>query len=153
MKQWYAARVITGKEYEVREKVKKEYEGYEVYIPRKLITEYVKGKIQQRTEKMLPGYILIAFTDLPSTFLLQADYLEVIGKVTPSEIEHLKTQEIQEDGHIEIGRRVIINNGPFAGVKGIILSKDRFSNNAKCKLSFQGQEIEVEMRLDYINSI
>ena len=156
MKQWYAARVMTGKEYEVREKIKKTYKDYEVYIPRRLITEYVKGKIHQRTEKMLPGYLLIAFSSLPTAFLLQADYLKILGEVAPIEIERLKTQEIQEDGYMETGQKIIINNGPFAGVKGNILSilfEERCKGIAKCRLVFQGQELEVNMRLDYISTI
>ncbi len=152
MKQWYAARVITGKEYEVREKIKKVYEDYEVYIPRKLTTEYKNGKLVQKTENMLPGYLLIACSSALTAFL-KADFLKVLGEVSPREIEALKMQEIQEEGKIQEGQKVIVNNGPFAGVKGSILSTEQGSDTAKCRFVFQGRELEVDMRLDYLNSI
>lgn len=149
---WYAARVITGKEYEVREKIKKSYEDYNVYIPRRLVTEYKHGKLVQKTEKILPGYLLIG-TSRPLSAFLKADFLKVIGKVTPREIEALKMQEIQEEGKIQEGQKVIVNNGPFAGIKGVILSKEQGLDTARCRFVFQGRELEIDMRLDYLNSI
>ena len=152
MKTWYAARVLTGKEYDVRKELRKFNIDAEVYIPRRLVTEYKRGKIDQRTEKMLPGYLLIG-SESPVNAFLKADFLKILGEVTPAELKHLKDQEIDEDGNIEVGKKVIVIEGAFAGCKGKVLSKDPLDKTAKCKLTFQGMELDVQMHQEHINSI
>lgn len=156
MKTWYAARVMTGKEYDIKKEIKKINSDCDVYIPRRLVTEYKDGKLHQRTEAMLPGYLLIAppeGSQKPLNTFLREDFLEIIGRVTPEELESLKTQEIDENGIIEIGKRIIVVDGPFAGCKGKILGRDIENKSAKCKLFFQGMELDMDMREDYINTI
>ena len=152
MKRWYAARVITGKEYDIRKELRNLNIDCEVYIPRQLITEYKKGKIEQRTEKMLPGYLLIGSSS-PLNAFLKADFLKIIGEVTPEEIKRLKALEIDEDGTIQVGSKIIIVDGAFAGCKGKVLKRDIENRTARCRLVFQGMDLEMEMRQDYINTI
>jgi len=152
MIKWTAARVMTGREYEAKQKLKENNEGCDIFIPRRLITEYKNGKISQKTERVLPGYLIIG-SEKPINAYLFNDCLKIIGQVTPEEIDSLKAQEFKEYGDIEEGAKIIINDGPFAGCKGVILTQDKENNIAKCKLAFQGMTVEPNMRLDYINTI
>ena len=151
MKTWYAARVFTGKEYDIKKEFKKLNMDCDIYIPRRLVTEYKHGKIEQRTERMLPGYILIG-SEYPINAFLKADFLDIIGSVTPEEMKTLKEQEIDEDGSIVEGTKIIVNDGPFAGCKGKVMTRDIIKKSAKCRLMFQGIELEIDLRQDYLNS-
>ena len=152
MKIWYAARVMTGKEYDIRKELQKINADCEVYIPRRLVTEYKRGKIHQRTEKMLPGYLLICPSKPLNAFLYE-DFLKIIGPVTPEELKRLREQEIDETNSVEEGSKVIVNNGPFAGCKGKVLKSNAIDKTAVCRLVFQGMELEVTFKQEYINTI
>lgn len=150
MKNWLAVRVATGKEYQVRNNLKEANIDSEIYIPRRLLTDMIRGKIQQKTERLLPGYLLIG-SEKAINIAIFDDFVQVIGPVTPDEVEHLRGLEYQEIEYMEPGVKIIVTEGPFAGCKGTVMNVDE--EKVKCKLVFQGMELEIDMHPRYINSI
>ena len=153
---WVAATVITGKEYDVKKCLQETLKDVEVYIPRRLVTEYHKGKIRQRTENMLPGYVLIgSIGHLSLGSAAENHSITVIGPITEEEYDSLKAQEYNETlaGTVEEGTKIIINDGPFMGCKGTILGKSKSEKNIKCRLVFHGMEIPIEIEERLVNTI
>jgi len=149
---WYAARVVTGREYDLKKKIKVSLSECEVYIPRQLVTDVVNGKIAQRTEKLVPGYIFIG-TEKELPVQVIDGFIQIIGTVTDEEMDHLRELEYVEssDAAPLAGQKIIVNDGPLMGCKGTVVVWE--GDMAKCKLIFQGMEINAAMKKEYINSI
>lgn len=153
MKQWWILRVITGSEYDIKRQIKAVDKECEIYIPRRLVTEYINGQLKQKTERLLPGYVIVGSEKLLNLYLSQGP-LKLIGKATEEEIENLHRQEYNEAEAIEVGSKIIVTDGPFAGCRGNILSDNLDDDKTvKCRLVFQGMELEIDLRQDYLNSI
>jgi len=154
MKQWWAIRVLTGKEYRVKKIILDNYPDSEIYVPRKLITKEKDGKITQKTENLLPGYILINTIHSVNPGLLPGSlFARVIGGVSAEEIDNLKRVEYVEQESIMPGTKIIVTEGPLMGAKGMLVYHDEKCNKSKCKLGFKDLEFTIDIRPDYINSI
>ena len=148
--EWIACRVTTGKEYEIRAKLKKIDEKAEIYIPRRHYIEMVKNKVQDKSERMLPGYLLIG-TETGLNPLLIKTFLKYIGKVTQEEIEHLRACEGSKQEYLEVGSKILVIEGPFQGCKGTIEFIEE--EDYKVRLVFHGMDIPVTLKESFINVI
>ncbi len=149
--QWSAYRVGTGNEYEIRAKLKKVDDKAEVYIPRRYYIDMQNNKVKDKSERMLPGYILVGSENGISPALTK-EFLKYIGPVTEEEIVHLKAQEGSKKEYLEVGSKILVIEGPFQGVKGAVTECNE-EEMYRCKLSFKGMPIEVNMRGDFLSVI
>ena len=149
--QWIAVRTTTGTEYDVRAKIKLIDEKAEVYIPRKHTLTFDSGRAKERTEKILPGYVLIGSETRLNALQLKGN-LKIVGDVTEEEIEHLRGICGPISGNkIEVGSKIIVVEGPFQGVKGYIekIEEDSY----RCILVFKGMEIPVSLGESFLSVI
>lgn len=145
---WLACHVTTGKEYDIRQQLKKIDASSEVWIPRKYFIEIVDRKVKEKSEKMLPGYLLVGSEKGINPFLLKS-FLKVVGPVSEEEIAVLKAQEGQKKEVLAAGSRILVIEGPFQGVKGSILRE--IEDNLECRLVFQGIDLTVNLRRDFVS--
>jgi len=144
---WIACRVATGKEYEIRKKLTNIDDKAEVWIPRRHYIDIVNKKAVDKSEKILPGYILIGSENKINPLLFK-HFLKYVGSISEEEIVRLKAQEGMEKAIIEVGQRVLVIEGPFQGCKGTIIKHE--NSVVSCKLVFQGIEIPAEMKESFV---
>jgi transcription antitermination factor NusG len=145
---WLAFRVTTGKEYDIRNKIKEVDPVAEVWIPRRNYIDIVDHKAKEKTERMLPGYVLIG-SENGINPLLVSGFIKLIGEVNEDEIAILKAQEGQKKAVYETGSRILVIEGPFQGCKGNILAE--IGGAFSCRLVFQGIDIKTSLRKDFIS--
>jgi transcription antitermination factor NusG len=145
---WLACRVTTGKEYDIRAKIKKIDALAEIWIPRRYYIEIVDRKVQDKSEKMLPGYILIGSETGINPYDVSS-FLKPIGPVSEEEIAVLRAQEGQKKENLEVGSKILVIEGPFQGVKGNILKE--VEESLECRLVFQGIDLTVNLRKDFVS--
>ena len=148
--EWFAARVMSGKEYDAKKNIESINGEYEIYIPRQAVRELKNGRIERKTEKMMPGYLLIGSETVINTPTIE-EFVKIIGRVTQEEIDHLRAQEVGKNESLELGAKIIIVEGPMAGAKGHIIKYNE-NDTVKCKIVFQNIVVEVDLRLDFIST-
>jgi len=142
---WWAAQVAKNKEYDTKREIINtcKLQDEDILIPRRMIYSVKENKVDKKTEIVLPGYLLLKLGNkkIMQGLAFMQNYISILGKVSSSEIDRVKKYEnIPEETNANIGDRIMITKGPFAGVKGTIIEK--LDNTfCKCKLSFQGNEI------------
>jgi transcription antitermination factor NusG len=151
MLHWLACRVVTGKEYFVRKKIKDMAPFAEILVPRKYTKLLKNGAIKTRSERMLPGYLLIGTTEVLDRSELK-NFVKVIGSVSESEISVLMAQEGQKEHELGVGLNILVIDGPFQGCKGKI-NKQNEDKTMNCRLVFQGMELMADMKADLLSSI
>jgi len=144
---WLAFRVVTGKEYNIREKIKKIDANAEIWIPRKYYVDMVDNKVKDKSERMLPGYILMG-TEKPLNLFSLSDSIKIVGEITEEEITVLKAQEGSKKEYLEVGSRVMVLDGPFSGCKGRVT--EHKEDNIKCTIAFHGIDLEASLREDLV---
>ena len=152
MKKWWAARVLTGQEYKIKKAIKNHSDDCEIYIPRKLKTTVKDGRLEQTTENLLPGYILIG-TEKDFGIGTIEGFVKIIGPITEEEFARIKGQEYTESNNdiLEDGVKIIINDGPFIGCKGTVVSVE--DDMVSCRLIFQNIDIHPKIKKMYVNTI
>jgi Transcription antiterminator len=148
---WLACRVATGKEYFVRKKILDMAKHAEILVPRKYSKVIKNGTIKTRSERMLPGYILIGTNEVLNRAELK-NFVKVIGEVSEKEVAILMAQEGQKEAVLGIGLNVLVIEGPFQGCRGKI-TKYNADGTMNCKLMFQGLELTADMRAELLSSI
>ncbi len=119
----------------------------DIIIPRKMVYNVKEDKVDKKTEMVLPGYLLLR---LGSAKVLKGiesmqSYISILGKVSLEEMGIIKSYEnIPKNTEALEGDKIIVTNGPFAGVRGVII-KEIDVNYYKCRLMFQGNEIVANM--------
>jgi transcription antitermination factor NusG len=146
---WVACRTKTGSEYCIRAKIAALDSSAEVFIPRKQVKVFVKGKLQVKTERILPGYILIGSESLLDVPKLN-ELVKVVGRVTETEISHLRAISAQIRGILETDATFIIVEGPLQGCKGRILSKNE-DKTYHCRVMFRGIELVLDLKKEFMS--
>lgn len=149
--EWLACRALTGKEYFVRRKIKELVPGAEVIVPRSYTKEIKDGNIKTRSERMLPGYILIGTPEVLNRDLLKA-FVKVIGKVSDPEIDLIKANQGSKSDILVDGMQVLVIDGPFQGCKGKIM-KQKEEGIMNCRIMFHGMELFVDIDSRLISSL
>jgi transcription antitermination factor NusG len=148
---WIACRVTTGKEYDIRKRILRVVPDAQIMIPRRKVNFFINGVVRSRTERILPGYVLIGSEESPDIIALK-EFIKVLGRVTHDEIEHLRAMEAHETEDLEVGIKIIVVDGPLQGCKGVIV-KTNEDGTMYCKMMFQGMEIPVNMNAELLSSI
>jgi transcription antitermination factor NusG len=149
--EWLACRVATGKEYEVRKKILDKVPEAQIEVPRKYTKEIKAGVVKTKSERMLPGYILVG-TQTPLDPFLCKDFLKIVGRVSEEEFAMLKAQEGQKEANLDAGARILVIDGPFQGCKGDV-KKQNSDGTFDCRLVFHGMELEATMKGELISTI
>lgn len=171
---WYVIQTSVGFEDAVRKILEQKIENLgmqdkilEIYIPsRKFLKLNSKGKRQEKTEKIYPGYIYIhMILDRETGYMLQntthVSRIASTGNVAvPLEegyIEKLKEKLLQESSDnkaastqvkYRIGDLVSVLDGPFKDMRGKISSID--PNNARVNVLLSIFERDTEVTFDVL---
>lgn len=162
---WYAAFVETGSEDKV--KLRLEYRLHDklfFYVPKRKLRERKGGVWHDKCHTLFPGYVLINgiiepddlcnFKNIPEFWRILNSNGQPLT-ILPSEIEFINS--LMADGEVigpsslfyEGGQAKIID-GPLKGFEGQIIKIDRRKGRAKVKMSFLGEEREIELSVNVI---
>lgn len=142
-------------EYLNREKV-----SYESYLPVKIITRRWSDRIKKIEEPLFFSYVFVK-TDVHSKVnLLQIPgvmrFVSTDGKpatLSSEEIERLRMIEkqysdIQNEPYFSTGDQVMVKQGPFTGMQGILVKKVNSQPRFLIRLPLLQQAISVEISVD-----
>lgn len=173
MKKWYAIRVLSNKEDEIKENIElmieKEPEEIqnlfgEILVPTEKVAELKEGKKKVKEKRLYPGYVMIEMEMDDDTWTLVSDVEGVSGFVSadpknpepldPAEVDGIKqiVEESQnEEGVIKvdfsIGDTIRVKEGAFADYEAIV--KEVLPNKGKVNVSMNifGRSTVVELEL------
>ena len=149
--QWLACRALTGKEYFVRRKIKDLAPGAEIIVPRNYTKEIKDGHVKTKSERMLPGYILIGTPEALDRDVLK-NFVKVIGKVSEEEIVAIKASQGSKNEVLADGINILVIDGPFQGCRGKII-KQKEEGILSCRIMFQGIELFVDLDPKILSSL
>lgn len=148
---WLACCVLTGREYFVRRKIKDLAPGAEILVPRIYTKEIKNGIVKTKSERMLPGYILIGTAEDLDRDLLKG-FVKVIGKVSDVEIATIMANQGSKSDILADGMNIIVIDGPFQGCRGRI-NKQNEDTTMNCRIVFQGMEIIMNLDPKILSSL
>jgi transcription antitermination factor NusG len=153
---WYALQVFNNKEYDLKREIVSNniLKEEEVFIPRRMVYNLVEDDLIKKTEKLLPGYALVSVERPEQLFKIREIHgcIDVLGLVSDEEMETILSHEnIPEEVGVSVGDKIIIVRGPFAGVRGNILSEE--NDHLRCRLVFHGNEIFVNMNPNLVEKL
>jgi len=149
---WLACRVVgMENEYRARAKIKDLAPEAVIMVPRVSHREVKDGKVKVKSEKMLPGYLLIGTENLLDSFMLKS-FIKVIGRVTQKEIDAIEAVASLETGLLEVGAQIMIIDGPFQGCKGHIESINE-EDMVYCIFNFQGMQLDATLKPELVSVI
>ena len=172
-KQWYVVNTYSGHENKVKEKLEMRSESMDMqdYIFRVIVPEQkeieVKDRVQkEKIKKMFPGYILVEMVMSDEAWYVVRNTPGVTGfigssgkgaKPTPLQpyevdniLNNMGISRLDVDKELEVGAKVKINSGPFAGMYGNIDSLDLPNQKIVLNVDLFGQETSVEVNLSEI---
>lgn len=149
--EWLACRALTGKEYFVRRKIKDLAPEAEILVPRSYTKIIKEGIVRTKSDRMLPGYILIG-TPEPLNRDLLKNFVKVIGKVTEAEMIEIRALCGDKNDILAAGLSVLVVDGPFQGCKGKII-KQNADTTMNCRIVFQGIELFIDIDPKILSSL
>ena len=172
-KQWYVVNTYSGHESKVKEKIEMRTESLDMqdYILRVIVPEHVEvtnedGEQKEKVKKMFPGYILVEMVMSDEAWFIVRNTPGVTGfigssgkgaKPTPLQphevdniLRNMGMSRIDIDKSLEIGAKVKIIAGPFAGMFGTVDSLDVPNNKINLLVDLFGQETSVEVGISEI---
>ena len=134
---WYVAHTFTGYENKVKTNIEKIVENrglghliYDVKVPVEITEETNdKGEVKQVETKLFPSYVFVKMTMTDESWHVVRNITGVTGFVGPgseptplsdAEIEMFQVEVIKDEFLFNIGDKVAVVNGIFAGYSGIL---------------------------------
>ena len=158
---WYA--LYTRSRHEKRVAEALEQRGFDVYLPVVPRTSDWHDRKKTVLWPLFPGYVFVRFRPTDATKVLaipgSVHVIGVAGKPAPipdDEIENVKlfASCLAETGgevpmstpSIELGERVLVQSGPFAGISGVVLEHRGVERVLiQIGLSVIGQSLKIEL--------
>jgi transcription antitermination factor NusG len=128
MPNWFALRVRPKHEKTVATNLSKL--GFDDYVPLKKVRRRWSDRIKELDEPLFPGYIFCSFTYSDRLRVLNLTGVEsIVGGVNDSEIEAVRAlvasgKPLSHLPFLRIGQSVLIENGPLAGIRGVVLREE-----------------------------
>ena len=172
-KQWYVVNTYSGHENKVKEKLEMRAESmdmkdyiFRVVIPEQKVIEEKDGQTKEKVKKMFPGYILVEIIMSDEAWFVVRNTPGVTGfigssgkgaKPTPLQpyevdniLRNMGISRLDVDKELEVGAKVKIIAGAFAGMYGTIDSIDLPNQKLELNVDLFGQETAVEVELSQI---
>ena len=166
MKSWYL--IYTKQNKELYAKSQLENQKIEVYLPLFMGTKKHARKITYTKKAFFPRYLFVNL-DTETTRMQVVNFTYGVSRIVVFEekpvkvsvniINSLKERE-DENGFIrfssaeliKIGNKVIINDGPLAGITGIYKGMSD-KNRIKVLLDFMGRALTVPLNNNWVSSL
>ena len=172
-KQWYVVNTYSGHENKVKEKLEMRAQSmdmkdyiFRVVIPEQKEVEVKDGVTKEKVKKMFPGYVLVEMVMSDEAWFVVRNTPGVTGfigssgkgaKPTPLQpyevdniLRNMGISRLDVDKELEVGAKVKIIAGAFAGMFGTIDSIDLPNQKLELNVDLFGQETAVEVELSQI---
>jgi transcriptional antiterminator NusG len=172
-KQWYVVNTYSGHENKVKEKLEMRAESmdmkdyiFRVVIPEQKVIEEKDGQTKEKVKKMFPGYVLVEMIMSDEAWFVVRNTPGVTGfigssgkgaKPTPLQpyevdniLRNMGISRLDVDKELEVGAKVKIIAGAFAGMYGTIETIDLPNQKLELNVDLFGQETAVEVELSQI---
>ena len=172
-KQWYVVNTYSGHENKVKEKLEMRAESmdmkdyiFRVVIPEQKVIEEKDGQTKEKVKKMFPGYVLVEMIMSDEAWFVVRNTPGVTGfigssgkgaKPTPLQpyevdniLRNMGISRLDVDKELEVGAKVKIIAGAFAGMYGVIETIDLPNQKLELNVDLFGQETAVEVELSQI---
>lgn len=172
-KQWYVVNTYSGHENKVKEKLEMRAQSmdmkdyiFRVIIPEQKEVEVKDGVTKEKVKKMFPGYVLVEMVMSDEAWFVVRNTPGVTGfigssgkgaKPTPlqpyevdSILRNMGISRLEVDKELEVGAKVKIIAGAFAGMYGTIDSVDLPAQKMVLNVDLFGQETAVEVELSQV---
>ena len=175
-KQWYVVNTYSGHENKVKEKLEMRAESmdmkdyiFRVVIPEQKVIEEKDGQTKEKVKKMFPGYVLVEMVMSDEAWFVVRNTPGVTGfigssgkgaKPTPLQpyevdniLRNMGISRLDVDKELEVGAKVKIIAGAFAGMFGTIDTIDLPNQKLELNVDLFGQETAVEVELSQIEVV
>jgi transcription termination/antitermination protein NusG len=163
---WYAIHTYSGYENAVLRNLKQRIESlgvgdkiFGVVVPTEKKIKIKGGKRVEVEEKLYPGYVLVDMIVTDDSWFVVRNTPRVTGFVgagvtpvplTQKEIDFFLGQMSEEQSakhtiDLETGETIVINDGPFKELEGVVSEVDREKGKVKVMVSLFGRETPVEL--------
>lgn len=172
-KRWYVVQTYSGLENTVKNNLEKRIESmgmedqiFRVIVPEETEIEVKNGKRKEKVKKIFPGYVFIEMIVTDESWYVVRNTPNVTGFVgssgkgakpvplSPEEIEPILKRLGLDREEVElkfnVGDRVRIKEGPFAGQVGVVDEVDKEHLTLKVLLEFFGRQTTFEVSLDQV---
>ena len=172
-KQWYVVNTYSGHENKVKEKLEMRAQSmdmkdyiFRVVIPEQKVIEEKDGQTKEKVKKMFPGYVLVEMIMSDEAWFVVRNTPGVTGfigssgkgaKPTPLQpyevdniLRNMGISRLDVDKELEVGAKVKIIAGAFAGMYGTIETIDLPNQKLELNVDLFGQETAVEVELSQI---
>ncbi len=172
-KQWYVVNTYSGHENKVKEKLEMRAESmdmkdyiFRVIVPEQKVIEEKDGVTKEKLKKLFPGYILVEMVMSDEAWYVVRNTPGVTGfigssgkgaKPTPLQpyevdkiLSNIGMSRLDVNKELEVGAKVKIISGPFAGMFGTIDSVDHDNQKIMLLVDLFGQETSVEVGISDI---
>ncbi len=161
---WYVAHTFTGYENKVKTNIEKIVENrglshliFDVQIPVETHVEVNdKGEEKIVETKLIPGYILVKMIMTDESWHVVRNITGVTGFVgpgseptplTPEEVNRFNVEETMEKLSFQVGDRVEVFSGIFAGYSGILQEIDEEKKEVVILASTERRDIPIFVEL------
>ena len=168
-KLWYVVNTYSGHEESVKDKLEARAESmgfqdniFRIIVPETTEIETLKdGSKKEKKKKMFPGYILVEMIMTDEAWYIVRNTPGVTGFIgssgkgakptplLPQEIDKVLAtmgmSRIESDKELEVGTKVKVIEGPFAGMEGKIDSIEKENGRLNVLIDLFGQETPVEV--------
>lgn len=169
-KEWYVLHTYSGYENKVKENLESRAESMgmeeniiQVMVPEQQVYETTDEGTEVKMEKTFPGYVLVEMIMSDEAWYIVRNTPNVTGFVgshgagskpsplLPEEVDNLlRSMGINPrkvDIDVEIGEKIQITSGAFAGMEGTITAVEPGKGKVKASVEMFGRETDTE--LDY----
>lgn len=173
---WYVLQTYSGYENKVKQNLdsraqsmKMEDNILQVLIPEEEKTTEKDGKTKTEVEKTFPGYVLVEMIMSDEAWYIVRNTPGVTGFVgshgagskpsplLPDEVDQIlrsmgiNPRKVEMD--LEIGERIQINEGAFAGMEGNVTALETEKGKIKASIEMFGRETSAELDYGQISKI
>lgn len=159
---WYVLHCLTGREDEVKSRIKSEDIG-KVVVPKRLLRERRKGVWSDVERVVFPGYVFVQANMTPAAYYAMRSVpgvIRVLGASRPMPLEDAEvtlilklTRDGDPLGLSEVfveGGRVAVIAGPLKGLEGCIVKLDTRRFRARVNITVMGEPRVVELAVNVI---
>ncbi|HYG83815.1 MAG TPA: transcription termination/antitermination protein NusG [Verrucomicrobiae bacterium] len=164
-RQWYAVHTYAGYEEKVAESIRQRIEAvdmadkiFDVLVPKEKQIEIKNGKRKVVENKIFQGYVLVEMKLTEDAWYIIRNTPGVTGFVgsgtepTPMSNDEItkikKRMGVEDPKHnidFSVGEVIVINDGPFKGLDGVINEIDTQKGKIKALVSVFGRDTPVEL--------
>lgn len=176
-KKWYVVKVQSGREESIKDAIERrvKIEGLEeffgqIFIPVERVTEMVKNKRVTKERKLYPGYLMVEVEYNDRILYLFRETSGVgdfvggtINKPPPPmsdrEVEKMKGVEKPQEKEVhgkppfEVGDRVRVRDGAFAGMEGEVKDLLEAKGQVRIELTLWGRPVTHELEYWQVENV